>query len=139
MTQNRTRVRLRQAGLPTQIRGEPVVIDTGTRRVVGRGIYFLVAPDRTAVYLRLGPLGWIRFDHWIQAMWAARALAKAVSRLSPYGNYKPITEQLRALADQMARSVAVGANGPTGPDVARWVERLQQLTRAVERLEEQAL
>ena len=129
--------------LAARLRREPVVMDTGTRRVTSRGIWSRVDPEGWggAIYLRLGPLGWIRFKHWAEARWAAQELTKAVKRACPHVDYKPVTKALQTLLDEMNRAVLTG--GPDlvlllrREDVAGWVQRLQQLVDHVRRLEEQ--
>lgn len=62
--------------------GEPVVLDTGLRRVTGRGVKAIHGTEpggNVVIYLRLGPLGWIRFDHWLVAQWAVNELSEAIN------------------------------------------------------------
>lgn len=77
--------------------GEAVILDTAARRVIRRGIKAIPQPegDSFAVYLRLGPLGWIRLDHWGLAMWIADELNDAV---------QTTLDLLRLRADRQRRS-----------------------------------
>ena len=112
---------------------EPIVMDTGKRRFLARGIRFRRSNEPWAFYLRMGALGWIRFNHWLHAVWVARELVKAVHAVCPT-TYTPIANQIEALAtemDEQARALAV----IPPKTVARWSQFLKELVADVKALE----